>query len=427
MPAVLVWQVAPVLPALIIFLVTYLFLAGGSLPRLHLDRAGAAFAGAVAMVLFGVLRPAEVAREAINWDTIFLLLGMSVISSALARAGVFRWVSYQALQRARTATGLLTFLTCTSAALSALLVNDTVCLMCTPLVLALIDDADLPPWPFLLALAFGSNAGSVATPIGNPQNMLVATLSGIGFRPFTAALLLPAVAATLAVVLVLRLSFRAELRQRGAIAVHLPPPALDRRGAMEALVVLALVVAGFAAGKDLAWTALAGAAAVVLLSPSRSRETLSKADGMLLFFFASLFVVTHGVARAGIAEALYAQFEPLLGTGGFTQALRFGGFTLLACQLVSNVPFVLLAGHWMEKMADPHLAWLSLALVSTLAGNLTPVASVANLIVLEGAGERGKIPFGRFLRAGAAATLLPLAAAWLVLAAERVVAPGLFQ
>ncbi len=129
------------LPALIIFLVTYLFLAGGSLPRLHLDRTGAAFAGAV------------------------------------ARAGVFRWVGYQALLRARTAKGLLTLLVCSSAALSALLVNDTVCLMCTPLVLALIDDAELPPWPFLLALAFGSNAGSVATPIGNPQNMLVATLS----------------------------------------------------------------------------------------------------------------------------------------------------------------------------------------------------------------------------------------------------------
>jgi Na+/H+ antiporter NhaD/arsenite permease-like protein len=411
--------------ALVIFLFTYLFLAGGSLPRLHLDRTGAAFAGAVAMVAFGVLTPAEAAREAINWDTIFLLLGMSVLSGALARAGVFKWVSWRALHLGHGAGGLLTLLTFVSAGLSALLVNDTVCLMCTPLVLALIDDAQLPPWPFLLALAFGANAGSVATPIGNPQNMLVATLSGIGFVPFTAALLLPALAATLSVALVLRALFARELAARGRLEVHLQPPQLDRRQAAIALLVLALVVLGFLAGRQLAWTALAGAALIVLSAPGRAREALAKADGLLLLFFAALFVVTHAVAKAGIAELLYARFQPYLGTGALSQTVRFGAFTLAACQLVSNVPFVLLAGHWIPRMAEPHLAWLSLALVSTLAGNLTPVASVANLIVLEGAGERGRIPFGRFLAAGAAATVVPLLAAFALLWLERLLFPSL--
>ena len=101
------------------------------------------------------------------------------------------------------------------------------------------------------------------------------------------------------------------------------------------------------------------------------------------------------------------------------QTIRFGAFTVAACQFVSNVPFVLVAQHWVPKMADPHLAWLSLALVSTLAGNLTPVASVANLIVLELAGDRGKVPFLRFLAVGAGATFVPLAVALATLLAER--------
>src|SRR5207249_11374774 len=110
---------------------------------------------------------------------------------------------------------------------------------------------------------------------------------------------------------------------------------------------------------------------------------------------------------------------PLFGDDAMHQTFRFGAFTVAACQLVSNVPFVLLAAHWVPKMADPPLAWLSLALVSTLAGNLTPVASVANLIVLELAGDKGKIPLMRFVKMGALCTFLPLLAALTALLIER--------
>jgi Na+/H+ antiporter NhaD/arsenite permease-like protein len=147
----------------------------------------------------------------------------------------------------------------------------------------------------------------------------------------------------------------------------------------------------------------------MLLSRQPPRETFAQVDGTLLLFFAGLFVVTHGVAQAGIAEAIHTRLAPLFGDNATQQTLRFGLFTVAACQLVSNVPFVLLAAHWIPKLADPHLGWLSLALVSTLAGNLTPVASVANLIVLELAGDKGKIPFLRFLGVGALCTFLPLA------------------
>ncbi len=405
-------------PALVIFLATYLFLTGLRLPRIGLDRTGAALAGAVAMVVFGVVGTTQVAQLAINWETIFLLLGMMILSSALARAGVFRWISYRALKRAQGAQGLLALLVAVAGGLSALMVNDTVCLMCTPLVVALIDDAELPPWPFLLGLAFASNAGSVATPTGNPQNMVIATLSGISFPTFTAALALPALVALASVFLVLEFEFRAELRAT-PLSVHLPPPTVDLVAASTCAAVLVLVVAGFFLGQSLAWTAMAGAALVLLFTPGPAKRTLEGVDGTLLLFFAALFVVTFGIAQAGIAERLFDALEPLFGTTPGNQIVRFGAFAIAGSQLVSNVPFVLLASRWIPQMADPHLSWLALALTTTLAGNLTPVASVANLIVLELAGQKGQIPFLRFLRTGIVATFLPLAAGMSVLWIER--------
>jgi len=405
--------------ALIIFLATYLFLAGAELPFLKLDRAGGALAGAVAMVAFGVLTPEQVYRDAVNWDTIVLLLGMMILSSLMARAGIFRWVSWAGLARARGPRTLLLTIVAVAGGLSALLVNDTVCVMCTPIVLALVDEARLPPPPYLLALAFASNAGSVATLTGNPQNMLIGTLSGIGYGRFAEALVLPAVLSLGCVYLVLRLAFRRELAAAPWVDARIPEPPLRRGDALLCAGALVFVVAGFLAGYNLAWTAMVGAALLLIATRGDPREIFAQVDGTLLLFFAALFVVIHGVAQAGIAERLYGWLQPAFGSDALHQTFRFGAFTVIACQLVSNVPFVLLASHWIPKMADPHLSWLSLALVSTLAGNLTPVASVANLIVLELAGARGRIPFLRFLLVGAGATFLPLAVGLATLLAER--------
>lgn len=391
---------------LLVFVLTYAVLADlPGLRGLGITRTAAATAGAVAMVALGAVTPAGAVGEAISWDTLLLLLGMSIVSAAMAEAGLFRAASWLALRRARSRQGLLVAVVLLAGVLSALVVNDTVCLMCTPLVLALVERAGLPPLPYLLALAFGANAGSVATLTGNPQNMLIGALSGIGYRPFAAALVAPAVVSLLAVAAVLLRAFRAELA--GPLAARdEPAPVLDRRRAALCGAVLTLTVAAFASGAPLAWAAMTGGAVLLVAG---SRETLRRVDGGLLLFFAGLFVVVHAVGRAGIAERLYGLIGPLLGTGPVRQLFVFGGFTLAACQLVSNVPFVLLARDWVPHLAEPRLGWLSLALVSTLAGNLTPVASVANLIVLESAGDAGRIPFLRFLRLGAAATFLPLA------------------
>jgi Na+/H+ antiporter NhaD/arsenite permease-like protein len=408
-----------VLPALVIFLGTWFFLAGGAVPLLRLDRTGGAVAGAVAMVAFGVLTPEQVVRDAINWDTILLLLGMMVLTSVMGRAGIFRWVSFLALRRAHSPQALLAILVAVAGLLSALLVNDTVCLLCTPIVLAIVEAAALPALPYLLALAFGSNAGSAATLTGNPQNMLIGTLSHISYARFAGALFLPSLAALATVLAVLSIAFRKELRRQRPLSIEAAPPPLNRPLALLCGAVLLFALAGFLTGHSLAWTAMSAAALLLAFSREPPREILAGVDGTLLLFFAGLFVVTHGVAQAGIAERIHAAIAPALGTTLLQQTLRFGAFTLAACQLVSNVPFVLLAAHWVPKLIEPQHAWLSLALVSTLAGNLTPVASVANVIVLELAGDRGRMPFVRFLKLGALCTFLPLAAALACLLAER--------
>jgi Na+/H+ antiporter NhaD/arsenite permease-like protein len=308
-----------------------------------------------------------------------------------------------------------------SGILSAVLVNDTVCLMTTPLVVQCCRDAKLKPLPYLLAVCFGANAGSVATPTGNPQNMIIGTLSGLSYTRFVLALGLPALLSLVIVTLCLLWLFRDELQaESGELpALVLQRPAFDPRLAGLCLSVLAAILVGFCLGHSLAWTSLFGAAVIVLLGRRTPRRLLGQVDYVLLVFFAGLFVLVYGVGKAGLAERLFVALRPALGSTPLQQIWVFAGFTTALSQLVSNVPFVLLASQWMPLFADPPLTWLSMALVSTLAGNLTIVGSVANIIVLDTAGPDGRIGFFRFLRYGAVVTLLTTLASLLLLYLER--------
>jgi Na+/H+ antiporter NhaD/arsenite permease-like protein len=370
------------------------------------------------MVATGVLAPGE-AGAAVNGDTLGLLLGMMVLSAYLGEAGFFRWASWKVITSVGTPVALLWGLTLAAGTLSAFLVNDTVCLMMTPLVLRIVDDAELPPLPFLLATAFGSNAGSVATLTGNPQNMIAGTLSGISFARFASALALPAAVALVLVAALLHALFRRSLPRRPLASGRLERPLLDRALIAKAAAATLLVLAGFLAGLPMAWTALAGAALVMAVGGRSPREALMRVDWPLLLFFAGLFVVVAGVGRSGAADRMFRAIEPFLGTGAVRQAAVFSAFTVAGSQLVSNVPFVVLAGQWIPRLAEPDQLWLATALASTLAGNLTPVGSVANLIVLELAGARGRIGFWRFLGYGALVTASTLAASLAILLAEH--------
>jgi Na+/H+ antiporter NhaD/arsenite permease-like protein len=171
-----------------IFVITYVLISGRQLKILPLNRPAAALLGAVLMIATGVMTP-ERAYRAINYDTLVLLLGMMLVSAYLYLAHFFEWAAELALNFSRTPTRLLLYVTLTSGILSALLVNDTICLMLTPLVVAVIRRGKLPLLPYLIALATSANIGSVATLVGNPQNMIIGHFSRISFPEFSRALL----------------------------------------------------------------------------------------------------------------------------------------------------------------------------------------------------------------------------------------------
>lgn len=412
--------------ALAIFLFTYVFIAGARLPFLKLDRPGGALVGAVLMVVLGVVTPAEVfghsdnpARHAIDADTIILLLGMMLLATYLSQAQFFRTAGAWAVRRAHTPRLLLVAVTFISAVLSAFLVNDTVCLMLTPLVLVTVEDAKLPPAPYLLAVCMGSNSGSVATFTGNPQNMLIQGASGLSYASFAAYMALPALLSTAIVTAALVYLFRYDLPTK-RFDVQPPPPPVDRKLLWLTLIVLAGVVAAFFAGLPMSWSALAGAALVMALSGKEPRESLERGvDWVLLLFFASLFVVVYGVNKHGWAEDIRGLFSPLMAGPPWRETLGFAGLTLVASNLFSNVPFVMLARTWVPTLQNVELGWHVLALGSTLAGNLTLVGSVANLIVFEAARGKVNMTFLGYLRIGLPVTLISFVAGLAVLLAEH--------
>lgn len=409
-----------VVGALVVFIVTYLVIASRQLHWLGLDRPAGATVGAVAMVLVGGL-PMDAALRAIDLHVVTLLFGILLIAAYLQEARFFRLCAYLVLTRARSARSLLLGLTLVAGALSALLLNDTVCVLLTPLVVAVTVEAQLPALPYLLALASAANVGGVVSFSGNPQNMIVgaAAHGTVSFAQYL-ALTLPVGAACLAANAgALIWLFRGAL-PAGPLADRSPPrPALDRPLAAKALAALAAFAVLALAGVSLSGAAMSAAAGLMVIARTPPRRAFASVDWQLLVFFAGLFVVVAGVAHAGLLDRLFERLAPAIARGDWAGDLAFIALVVLASNLVSNVPLVLVAVAWVPRMPDHTWGYVILAVASTLAGNLTLFGSVANVIVMESAGPRGEIGFWRFLRYGAVVTTVDLAVGFGLLAGER--------
>ena len=407
--------------ALVVFCVTYLLVASRQLRFLGLDRPASALVGAVAMVIAGGL-PMDAALHAVDLDVLVLLFGVLVIAAYLQEARFFRYAAYVVLVRAGSARSLLFGVVLVAGGLSALLVNDPVCVVLTPLVLAVVVEARLPALPYLVALASAANVGGVVSFSGNPQNMIIgaAAHGTLGYAHYF-AITLPAGALCLVVnAWLIAWLFRYDLPD-GPLAERRPPrPALDRSLTLKSLGALALFAGLAVAGVSLSGAAMVAAAALIVAARGLDqRKMLATIDWSLLVFFAGLFVVVAGIARAGVLDRGFDALAPLVARGDAAGDLAFILLVVIASNVVSNVPLVLVAVAWVPHMPHPAWGYVMLAVASTLAGNLTLFGSVANLIVMESAGPRGEIGFWRFLRYGSVITAVDLVLAFAILGGER--------
>jgi Na+/H+ antiporter NhaD/arsenite permease-like protein len=392
-----------------IFIATYAGVALGRIPGLRLDRAGIALTGAALMMAVGAITPAE-AYRAIDLDTLALLLGMMIVVAHLKLSGFFRLVSGWALAHAHSPLILLSAVAITTGALSAFLVNDAVCLVMTPLVIEVTRSLRRDPIPYLLAVAMAANVGSTATITGNPQNMIVGAVAHIPYMAFAVALTPVAVAGIVLVILLLAALYWDEFRRPAQLAPKPSSPRLHKPQSIKAVLVALGVIVAFFAGVPVAKAAILGGALLLITRAIKARKVYREIDGSLLLLFTGLFVVVAAAEKilftpevVNAAQAVHLDNPYVLTT-----------VTALLANVISNVPAVLALKPFVQGLVDQHRIWLVIAMSATLAGNLTLLGSVANLIVAERARTAGiAISFWTYCRAGIPLALITLAiGAW---------------
>lgn len=382
--------------------------------------------GAAAMLLTRAIAPRD-ALAAIDLDVMLFLFGMFVLGRALEDSGVLADLSHRLFSRARSVDGLVVLILLGAGVASAVAMNDTVAVVGTPVVIALARAHGVRPQLALLALAFAVTAGSVASPIGNPQNLLVALADPEAnpFVLFARWLAVPALGSLALTYFALRMAYRSEFH-RGALA-HVrdvtTDPTLSRAALAGIWVLLALIALRIAlvivgSDEDLPLTAIAliPAAVVLILAPQRL-QVARGVDWATLAFFAGLFVVVQAVDDAGVTRALVQRLGDRVASTGWVLAVSG-----VVSQAVSNVPLVALyLPALTEAGAGPgsEEARMALAAGSTLAGTMTVIGAASNVIIVDSAERRFgvRLDFWEFARVGVPLGVAQLALTWGWLAA----------
>jgi Na+/H+ antiporter NhaD/arsenite permease-like protein len=410
-----------------IALITFVALAIGRVPGLRLNRAGIAMVGAGAVMVTGVLT-LEQAEKTIDLSTIFLLLSMMVINAVLELAGFFTWVGELLIERTSSPLIFLIIVVLTGGVLSALFINDPVVLMLTPLVCGVALRLNRQPIPYLIALATASNVGSAATITGNPQNILIGVSSGIPYLTFLARLGPVSLVGMIIIIGVVRLIYRTEFTNWSITEAQeeIPPltpisesnkpthesMSLETAQAIiyvpilrKSLLVIAGLCVAFLLGVNVALAAYIASCVLLISRRLHSERILALIDWPLLLLFIGMFIVTGAIEMTGLSQLMFNAVSGLAHGGNAPLAV----ITTILSNLISNVPTVLLFRPLITQFANPERTWLLLAAVSTFAGNLTLVGSVANLIVAEQAKKFNiHLGFGEFLKAGVIITVLTL-------------------
>jgi Na+/H+ antiporter NhaD/arsenite permease-like protein len=386
--------------------------AVGRVPVLRMNRASIAFVGAILTVLTGG-QPLHAALASIDVNTLALLFAVMVVNVNLAYSGFFRLVGYAVTRFATSPYQLLALVIAAAGVLSAVFLNDTIVLMLTPLVIEICRRRSLPAVPFLIAIAVAANIGSMATFIGNPQNILIGAASNIPFFTFTGYLAVPALAGLALAWLTVAAVFRKDLRVRRLDADTSVPPRIYRPLFVKSCVAAAVMLGAIVAGLPVTVAALTAAALLLVTRRIKPERIFGDIDWSILVFFGGLFMLTDAVRLS----PEYRDLSRFVASRIIGHPGAFSASAVVISNIVSNVPAVVLVRPIIEGLAQPRLWWLLLAMATTLAGNLTLLGSVANLIVAETARKRGvEVRFGPYLAVGVPITLVTVAlgTVWLV-------------
>jgi len=393
--------------ALTIFALTYSVIAIGKLPWLRLDRTGAAFVGAVAMVISGAISE-DAARDAIDYRTLALLLGMMIVVANLRLSGAFASFARALLLNARSGYGLLAMTVASSGVLAAFFINDVVCLALTPLLIGTCEMLGLDALPFLIALATASNIGSAATITGNPQNMIVAGFAHLHYSRFAVRLAPVAIAGLAIDYLIIAYVYRATLsraRLKNSLDGTRSQRTIPALMIKSSLVAIAALVC-FAVGYPTHLVALGAGAILLFTRRLKPQRIFGMVDWTMLLMFAGLFVVVGGLEATGVDRDAIKW----LGIDRLANPIMLSVAVTILSNLVSNVPAVLLFRPIFPALGGTEQIALIISAVSTLAGNLTVVGSIANLIVIEQARRHGvSITFSEYLKVGIPVTILTIA------------------
>lgn len=390
---------------LVITILVYIGLAIGFIPKIKSNRTTIALLGVGLLLVFRQLQLRQIG-SLLDLDTLILLFSMMVINANLRLSGFFRLAGALLLQMTRKPRVFLIIEIFFVGILSALFLNDTICIMFTPFLLDLLLAIKRNPIPYLISLAAAANIGSVATLTGNPQNMIIGVASKISYVDFTAALAPIAILCLGVIWVVIVLMYKDEFSKKNFFAI---PPTREVRYhkplLIKTLVVTAGLLAAFIIGVPISLASLIAACVLLFTRRIKPEKIFASIDWEILVFFSALFVVTGAMEINGITEKLGNITQNMAGVN----ALNLSVLTTVLSNLVSNVPAVLLLKPLIAQLPNQTAGWLTLAASSTLAGNLTLLGSVANLIVAESSKRRHvNISFWEYTKAGTIITILTL-------------------
>jgi Na+/H+ antiporter NhaD/arsenite permease-like protein len=411
--------------ACLIFLGAYLLIAADK----WVTRTAAALGGAALVLALGIsdAHAAFFAEETgVDWNVIFLLLGMMVIVSVMRETGVFEFLAIWAAKRARGKPfRLMVLLILITASASALLDNVTTVLLVAPVTILICQRLALPAVPYLIAEVFASNIGGTSTLVGDPPNIIIASRGGLTFNDFLVHLAPVVVVLLLVQVALCRWLFAAAFqadpeRTEAIMALNEREAIRDRRLLVQSLIVLALVLAAFVfhplLGYEPSVVALLGAGLLVAVTRVTTEQALQDVEWATLAFFMGLFVMVGGLVEAGVLGAVAGGIAGFAGENlpVFTGSLLWGSGLLSG--IVDNIPYVASMAPVVADIVgpdgQPQVLWWALALGADLGGNATLIGASANVVVA-GIAARNGLPIGfwQFTRSGLVVTFATLAVA----------------